>query len=351
MSDSGHGPQVLAWVDAVALLESPYTSEDFSPLTQCPLLIVDLSSRGAVAPEALERTRRRLREIPCPTIALCPASVDPEAARLRDAFDLVLAELAPLATIQERVLRTPVAAMALVQLLRHNEGGNLHDALVAESLVYSVLQSGPEFAAWLRERRTGASPDSRREPQVRMRRRRDVLTLTLNRPERHNAFSREMRDQLVEGLQLAVADESIREVVLRGAGPSFCSGGDLGEFGSLPDPATAHAVRSTRNAARLLARCADRVRAEIHGACIGAGVELPAFARRVVAREDATFELPELAMGLVPGAGGTASLPARIGRQRAAFLALSGVRIDAPTALRWGLVDELRIARASRRDG
>ena len=80
---------------------------------------------------------------------------------------------------------------------------------------------------------------------------------------------------------------------------------------------------------------------EVHGACVGAGCELPAFCRHVRARADAFFQLPEIAMGLVPGAGGTASLPNRIGRQRTAWLALSGSRIDAATALRWGLVDEI----------
>jgi enoyl-CoA hydratase/carnithine racemase len=151
-----------------------------------------------------------------------------------------------------------------------------------------------------------------------------------------------MRDALSEGLALAVADDSIEEVVLAAAGPSFCSGGDLDEFGSFPDPATAHAVRSARSPARLLALCAARARAEVHGACVGAGCELPAFCRRVSAREDSFFQLPEVGMGLVPGAGGTASLPARIGRQRTAWLALTGRRIDAATALAWGLVDAIQ---------
>ena len=80
------------------------------------------------------------------------------------------------------------------------------------------------------------------------------------------------------------------------------------------------------------------------GGCIGAGIELPAFGARLLAAEDAFFELPEVGMGLVPGAGGTVSLPRRIGRQRTAWMALSGLRVDAPTALAWGLVDELRRA-------
>ena len=113
------------------------------------------------------------------------------------------------------------------------------------------------------------------------------------------------------------------------------------EFGSHPDPVTAHAVRSARNAGRLLSHCRNHVRAEVHGACVGAGAELSAFAAFVVAKPDAFFQLPELSMGLVPGAGGTVSIPRRVGRQRAAYMALTGVRVDARTALDWGLVDSV----------
>ena len=79
--------------------------------------------------------------------------------------------------------------------------------------------------------------------------------------------------------------------------------------------------------------------AHLHGACIGAGVEIPSFAARVVATEDAFCQLPELAMGLVPGAGGTVGITKRIGRWRTAYLALTAARISATTALEWGLVD------------
>ncbi|MEN8161352.1 MAG: enoyl-CoA hydratase/isomerase family protein, partial [Myxococcota bacterium] len=164
----------------------------------------------------------------------------------------------------------------------------------------------------------------------------------LDRPERRNAFSAEMRDALCEALALVIQDASLRRVVLTGEGPSFSSGGDLDEFGTHPDPATAHAIRATRNAALLLSRCADRVEARVHGACVGAGVELPAFCRRVVADPGAFFQLPEVGMGLVPGAGGTVSLPRRIGRQRTAWLALTGQRLAVETARAWGLVDDVR---------
>jgi enoyl-CoA hydratase/carnithine racemase len=165
------------------------------------------------------------------------------------------------------------------------------------------------------------------------------LTITLNRPHVHNAFSRSMRDGLAEALAVAMADDSIDRIVLQGAGPSFCSGGDLNEFGDFPDPASSHVIRLTRSPARLVARLAARVEVRTHGSCMGAGAELPAFAGRVVAHPATRFALPELSLGLVPGAGGTVSLPRRIGRHRTALLGLTGTPIDAETALGWGLVD------------
>jgi enoyl-CoA hydratase/carnithine racemase len=150
-----------------------------------------------------------------------------------------------------------------------------------------------------------------------------------------------MRDELAAALLVAAADASITHVELSGTGPSFCSGGDLTEFGTSDDPVLAHLVRTTRSPAALLATVAERTVALVHGSCVGAGVELPAFAGRVVADPDATFRLPEVAMGLIPGAGGTVSLPRRIGRSRATYLAISGQPIEATTALAWGLVDEI----------
>jgi enoyl-CoA hydratase/carnithine racemase len=86
---------------------------------------------------------------------------------------------------------------------------------------------------------------------------------------------------------------------------------------------------------------ADRLTARVHGYCIGAGAELAAICHRVIAAPATTFRLPEVAMGLVPGQGGTVSLPRRIGAARTAWLALSGTAIDVQTALVWGLVDEI----------
>jgi enoyl-CoA hydratase/carnithine racemase len=303
--------------------------------------VVDLDTSCPVGP-ALDAARAALAALPCPSVALARSADSIAAKGLLDRFDVVLERPEELGPLALAVRRSPLACLALVQLLRHGEGLSIHEGLIAESLVYSTLQSGPEFGAWLAsrtEKRRGPPPA---EPAVLVERCGSRLEITLNRPEKHNAFSAEMRDALCEALQIAVADPSLTDIALRGERPTFCSGGDLDEFGSLPDPATAHAIRSTRNPARLLAACAERVHAELHGACLGAGIELPAFAKRIAVWPDTSFRLPEVAMGLVPGAGGTVSLPRRIGRQRTAWLALSGLPIDAETALRWGLIDEIR---------
>ena len=79
----------------------------------------------------------------------------------------------------------------------------------------------------------------------------------------------------------------------------------------------------------------------LHGACIGAGIELPAFAARLTAKPDTTFRLPEVSMGLIPGAGGCVSIPRRIGRQRTARMAILGEPVNAEQALAWGLIDAI----------
>ena len=304
--------------------------------------MVDLARECAEPqPEPLARARSALAQLACPSIAIAPGPLVGAAASLVGRFDVLLGSPSELPRLLESVLHTPLASLALVQLLRHGEGLEVHEALIAESLVYSMLQSGPEFAAWGAGRPEPKRRRANPAPAVLVERSEAAMRLTLNRPEKRNAFSKEMRDALAEALLVVVSDSSLRDVVLAGAGPSFCSGGDLDEFGTLPDPATAHGVRSTRNPGRLLASCADRVRTEVHGACVGAGIELPAFTSWVRATPDAYFQLPEVGMGLVPGAGGTVSIPRRIGRQRAAYMALLGERIDAATALDWGLIDEL----------
>ena len=244
------------------------------------------------------------------------------------------------AWLGDRIGANPVAAATLVQVLRAGRGVAVAAGLILESLAYSTLQGGPEFGAWLASRPPHSVRAEEDDP-VLLERQGSRLVVTLNRPAVHNAYNAAMRDHLYEALAVAAADPTITGVDLLGAGPSFCSGGDLAEFGTLANPADAHLVRTVQSPARLLFQLADRVTAHLHGSCIGSGIELPACAGRVVAEPGTRFELPELAMGLIPGAGGTVSVSRRIGFQRTAWLVLSGRFIDAVTAEAWGLVDQV----------
>jgi len=246
---------------------------------------------------------------------------------------------AALAGLHQAVTRNPLASLVLRDVLRTTETMPVPAALDVESYAYSTLLGGPEFARWLGERAPRPLPPMVKDPVLVARDDPGTLRITLNRPERRNAYGRQLRDALVDALRIALLDQGIDQVVLDATGPAFCSGGDLDEFGTAPDLVTAHLVRTRGGAGRLLHRLAERTQAHLHGPCVGAGIELPAFAGTVTARPGSTFRLPEVSMGLIPGAGGTVSIPRRIGRWRTLHLALTGAPIDVPTARSWGLID------------
>ncbi len=306
--------------------------DDLSAVSGAALVVVHAGGADA---SAVARVVTATRATPCVLVAEAG-----DADALADVVDAVVADDDELDAMVAQVARTPLAAASLVLLLRGGSTRTIAEGLVAESTTYSMLQGGPEFAAW----RAGRPVRARAEPAedaVVSERHGDDLHVILNRPHVHNALDARLRDGLADALTVARADPTVARVVVRGNGPSFCSGGDLDTFGSFPDPVTAHGLRLTRSPARLMAALADRTEVRLHGACLGAGIELSAFASRVIARPDARVGLPELGLGLVPGAGGTVSLPRRIGRHRTALLALTATPIDAGTALAWGLVDEI----------
>ncbi len=306
-----------------AHLSSPASAEALSPLAGTPYVLVE----GTETPTDPPRYAPS-----CPVIAIGPTDAD--------VVDVHVNSLAEAEPVVDAIERNPIAAMTLVRLLRHNARTDVPDRLFAESLTYSTLQHGAEFQAWLSGRQRRPRPPEPTAPLVLLSRAGNELQATLNRPHKRNAYSAELRDALCEALQFAADDSDVR-VVLSGAGACFSAGGDLDEFGEATDAGRAHASRMTRSAALLMHGLRDRVEARLHGACIGAGIELPAFAGTVKARADAFFVLPEVSMGLVPGAGGTASILPRIGRRRLCWMALTGARVDAETALSWGLVDEI----------
>jgi hypothetical protein len=292
-----------------------------------------------VSPVPAEVTEERLAGLPFVVLGVTHGEFDP---RWLSVCDVIVEEGdAALGRIRQNLEDHPITSATLALLLRGQQRLSLSDGLVAESSAYSVLQAGPEFAAWRAAHPVRPDRADDEGPRVRVEREGGTLGLTLTRPSRLNALDARMRDELVEALSLAAADPSVTRVELRGEGRAFCAGGDLDEFGSRSDPASAHLIRLERSVARALAHLDKETVAYIHGATVGSGIELAAFADAVVAAPDTQIALPEIGLGLVPGAGGTVSLPSRTGRLRTAWLAFSGATIDAGRALEWGLVDEV----------
>jgi enoyl-CoA hydratase len=271
---------------------------------------------------------------PFPLIGLADCAAHPLAAALDASVEPPVSAEA----LIRQITRAPRAAAVAIQLLRSLDGLPSERALQLESICYGLLQGSAEHEAWLATRvPQHPAPGGR----VIVERRDSVLHVMLERAQARNAIDRPMRDQLSEAFTLAALDPEVRSIKLRAVGATFSVGADLEEFGTTRDPATAHLIRSRTLPALALAGRAEILDVHVQGACVGAGLEIAAFAGRLTATPDAWFQLPELSMGLIPGAGGCVSVPRRIGRQRAALMILSGRRINARTALRWGLIDAI----------
>jgi hypothetical protein len=245
---------------------------------------------------------------------------------------------AVVALIQATVTRTPIASSIAAGVVRTGEGLSFEAALTIESLAYSTLLGGQEFRRWRTE--TPRSPHTEEDgPPVRIERSGSVLQIVLTRPKKRNALSAAMRDGLCDALGLVALDASIERAELSGDGENFCAGGDFQEFGAAGDLASAHILRLTASAALAAHRVRDRLSVRGHGAIVGGGLEIAAAAGDFRVSPGALMWLPEVTMGLVPGAGGTVTVPRRVGRQRALYMMLTAARVDVPTALGWGLID------------
>jgi crotonobetainyl-CoA hydratase len=168
-----------------------------------------------------------------------------------------------------------------------------------------------------------------------------VLIITLNRPEARNAVNGDLTLGLGTALEQAENDVEIRAVVLTGAGDqSFCAGADLKAISrgeSLNPPGT----ESWGFAGMAQHPISKPVIAAVNGQALGGGTELVLASDLAVAAETARFGLPEVKRGLLAGAGGVLRLPEQLPRKIAMHLILTGEPIDAATALRWGLVNEV----------
>jgi len=342
----------------IAICRSPAARQEHASASGCAFLLVNMHS---------SLTQIDINQLPqCPVIGWHIGPPEDPPGVHNFAVDLVLSDQAQCDLVITQIMAQPAASTTLVQVLRHNfqqqnaqqhnvrQLNNSQDSasqnnarqyraagLLAESLAYSSLQHSAGFQQWLAQRQHKQVNPPSQAPAVLCQRLDNSLEISLNRPQQHNAFNEDMKTALCELLLLAHSDHTVTQVHLQGAGPSFCAGGDLSEFGQATDAGLAHISRPTRHAGELLAALTCHTRATLHGACIGAGIEIPAFADHISAHVDSRFQLPEVAMGLIPGAGGTVSIPQRIGRQRTAYMALSNRTIDAQTALSWGLIDKI----------
>ena len=169
-----------------------------------------------------------------------------------------------------------------------------------------------------------------------------VLSLTLNRPDKLNAFNPEMHGLLREALELARDDAGVRAVLLTGAGRGFCAGQDLSERDVSPEAAPIDlsvSLGSNYNPlVRRLRALPKPVVCAVNGVAAGAGANIALACDIVLAARSASFVQSFSKLGLVPDSGGTYFLPRLVGAARAMGLALLAERLSAEEAERWGLI-------------
>lgn len=169
-----------------------------------------------------------------------------------------------------------------------------------------------------------------------------VGVISLNRPHRHNAITDELFYAIRTAVREHIDNAEVRCILLRGEGPSFCSGRDTSQLGLRANGTDDFTFVREHQQARLEVLDSPKpVVAAVQGYALGGGFEIALSADIRIIAEDAVFGLPEVALGLVPDTGGTQVLPALIGPARAKYLVLSGAKINAGTAYDWGLAEEV----------
>ena len=183
---------------------------------------------------------------------------------------------------------------------------------------------------------------AQREPALLSQTRGAVVVLILNRPARLNAIGSGVLGLLAAAVAQAAADDRVRALVIAGAGRAFCAGADLTEIEALPD---ARAFRGfiTRmtEVYQLIADCPKPSVAALHGVAFGGGLELALACDLRVAETSAMLGVPEMKLGVLPGAGGTQRLPRLVPAGIARQMILTGEPVTAARAHEIGLVNEL----------
>src|SRR5712692_5426421 len=165
-------------------------------------------------------------------------------------------------------------------------------------------------------------------------RRGHIVVLTIDNPP-VNALSQHVRQGLRDGVTQAIADASVVAIVITCAGRTFVAGADITEFGKPPKEPGLHEVLD------LIESSPKPVVAAIHGTALGGGLEVTLACHYRVGVKDARFGLPEVKLGLLPGAGGTQRLPRVVGVEKGLSMMVSGDPIRANEALKSGLIDEI----------
>lgn len=170
-----------------------------------------------------------------------------------------------------------------------------------------------------------------------------VAQIGLNRPATANAFDLDTTRELAAAVERAAGDSAVRAVLLTGAGPRFCAGGDVASFAAAPDqPAYIHRLATEVDAAfRALAALEKPVVVAVHGAVAGAGLALMLSCDVIVSAPATKFVFAYPGIGFTPDCGLSYLLPRAIGQQRALGFALGGRVVGEAQALEWGLVTEV----------
>ncbi|HUN59529.1 MAG TPA: enoyl-CoA hydratase/isomerase family protein [Candidatus Binataceae bacterium] len=168
-----------------------------------------------------------------------------------------------------------------------------------------------------------------------------IAWVTLNRPDRYNAYNVAMRDDLYQVLTAIHEDPEVRAMVLTGAGSAFSTGGDVSEFGQAPSPLAARWIRFRRDVWGRLRGLAIPTIAAVHGFTVGGGLEMALLCDIAIAGRNTRFCLPETGLGMIPGVAGTQTATRRLRLGWALDLCITGRWIDAREALSIGLVAEV----------